>query len=233
MLKYIELILSKVKVLDYKKDVKYIIGVALSAISIVVMVVTFVLMYFGSDASIIWFFVGGFGLVIANFILVAVKRQYEFFTDEEPSFWDVAKYNLETTKENFFKRGVAGAIFTSVLIISFIVTVVFGTITLNTYYNKSGAINAGYTYNLQEAERYKGLMEEQLEKGNLKFAAECEKNMEKCIEESEWYLKYYEQMSEKLERQIPQLITVASINGVVFIAYVAFILSTRKRKAEE
>ena len=219
--------------MDYKKDIKYIIGAILAAISVLDMVVTLIMMYFGSDPAIIWFFAGGVGLVIANFIIVSVKRRYELFTGDEPSFIDEAKYNLENAKEKLLKRGVLGVVFLSVLIISFIVTAVFGIRTLNTAYDKNGALNAGYNYNLREAERYKGLMEEQIEKGNLRFAAEFQKNMEKCLEESEWYLNYYNEMSEKLEVQIPELITVASINGVVLVAYIAFILATRKQKVEE
>lgn len=219
--------------MEYKKDVRYIIGVILATVSVLTMVVTFIMMYFGSDPAIIWFFAGGVGLVIANFILVWIKRRYERMTDDEPTNLEILKDNILNLKASIFKRGRLGAAFLLVLVLSFVLTVIFGTRTLITSYEKSGAINAGYNFNLREAERYKGIMEEQLKKGNLKFAAECEKNMNKCLEESEWYLQYHGELSEKLEKQRPQFLAVATVNVVLLIAYVAFVLVYKKSKAED
>ena len=112
----------------------------------------------------------------------------------------------------------------------FVATVVVGIRTISTYYERNGALNAGYYFNLREAERFEELRIEETEKGNLKFAAEFEKNRDKCIEESAWYLNRYGELDKILKAQIPVLITVASVNGVVLFINIIFILVIRKQK---
>ncbi len=219
--------------MNYKKDIMYILGVGLAAVSVLLMVVTFVLMGFGSDPSIIWFFIGSIGLVVSNFILVSVKRKYETVFEDEPSALDIAKDNFETAKEKIFKKGILGAVLLGVLVASFITTAVMGIVVLNTSYQKSGAINAGYHFNLREAERYEQLRIEQVEKGNLRFAAELENNRDKCIKESEWYLSYYGELTEKLSSQVSVLIIMATVNGVILVIYIGFVLVKKRKEQRE
>ncbi len=219
--------------MGYKKDAKYILGVVIAILSVLLMAVTFVLMGFGSDPAILWFFVGSFGLVLSNFIIVSVKGKYERAFEDEPSNLEIAKENIQNFKQRLFKRGVFGAAFLGLLVVCFVVTAVVGIKTLNTAYQKSGALNAGYHYNLRQAEQYEQLRIEQLSKGNLKFATELEYSRDKCIEDSEWYLSYHNELSEQLSKQKNVLLVTASVNAVILVGYIAFVLIKKKEKQRE
>ncbi len=219
--------------MGYKHDLRYRIGISLAVISVIDMIVTFALMGLGSDPAIIWFMLGGVVLVISNFIIISAKRRYEQVEESNVTRIEIAKESLANAKNRLFKRGVLGVVLLFLLMACFIATAVMGIATLKTAYEKSGAINAGYHFNLREAERYEGLMEEELQKGNEKLAEEFSKNRDKCISESEWYLQYYGELSEKLDVQLSRLVVMAAINAVVLAVYIAFVLAHKKTQAEE
>ncbi len=219
--------------MGYKHDLSYRIGILLAAISVIDMVITFILMGLGSDSAIIWFMLGGVVLVISNFIIISAKRRYEQVEVSNVTRIEIAKENIINAKNRLFKRGVLGALIFILLVCCFVATAVMGIATLTTAYQRNGAINAGYHFNLREAERYEGLIEEELQKGNERLAEEFSKNRDKCISESEWYLQYYGELSQKLDAQLPYLVATASVNAVVLAVYIAFILAHKKTQAEE
>ena len=56
----------------YKKDKRYIVGAVLTAASLLILAVTFVLMGMGSDKAVVWFYFSLPALVIGSFIMQAV-----------------------------------------------------------------------------------------------------------------------------------------------------------------
>ena len=52
----------------YKKDKRYIVGAVLTAASLLILAVTFVLMGMGSDKAVVWFYFSLPALVIGSFI---------------------------------------------------------------------------------------------------------------------------------------------------------------------
>ena len=211
--------------MEYKKDKLYRAAVILAVISIVDITVTFLMMSYSSNLGLIfWCFGGGVLVVIANFIMVAVKRKYERVYEDEPSISEVVKENATSFKDFLFKRGVAGFVAMLVLVASTGFFAVSGIRVLSTKYERSGSLNAGYNFNLREAERYDGLAQEELEKGNEKLAGEFRLNAEKCRAESVVYLERYESLAVEYQARL-NLFYLASGLFVVYTAgYVIFII---------
>lgn len=93
----------------YKKDKRYIVGAVLTAASLLILAVTFVLMGMGSDRAVVWFYFSLPALVIGSFIMQAVKRMYEKAdmdgTKPMPYF-----YYLKTAVRKMQKKGIADTV---------------------------------------------------------------------------------------------------------------------------
>ena len=214
--------------MEYKKDKLYRFAVVLAVLSIVDMSIMFLMMAYSYETyPIVWFFIGGFALVIANFIMVGVKRKYERVFEDEPPIGEIVKENAISFKDFLFKRGVAGFVAMLLLVTSFGFFAVSGIMVLSTKYERSGAINAGYRFNLREAERYDGLAEEELEKGNEKLANEFRLNAEKCRADSEWYLSRYLSLSYLLQERLNLFYTALGIFIVYTVGYCIVIFVTK------
>lgn len=214
--------------MEYKKDKVYRVAVVLAAISIVDMVITFLMMSYSSNLNlIVWCFGGGVLLVIANFIMVAVKRKYERVYEDEPPIGEIVKENAISFKDFLFKRGVAGFVAMLLLVTSFGFFAISGIRVLSTKYERSGAINAGYHFNLREAEKYDALSEEELEKGNEKLAEEFRLNAEKCRADSEWYFLRYLSLSCLLQERLNLFYFALGIFVVYTVGYFIVIIVTK------
>lgn len=217
--------------MEYKKDKLYKFAVGIAIVSIIDMVITFLMMSYSSNLRLIlWFFIGGFLLVIANFIMVSVKRKHERVYYEKPSVGEIVKENVGNFKAFLFKRGIVGFFALIMLVLTFAAFAVIGVKTLTTAYQKSGAINAGYHFNLREAERYEGLMEEELEKGNEKLAEEFRLSAEKCREDSQWYLEYHEVLTERLNTQVKYLIVASVAFFVSLSGHIALVVIYKEKQ---
>lgn len=93
----------------YKKDKRYIVGAVLTAASLLILAVTFVLMGMGSDKAVVWFYFSLPALVIGSFIMQAVKRMYEKAdmdgTKPMPYF-----YYFKTAVRKMRKKGIADTV---------------------------------------------------------------------------------------------------------------------------
>ncbi len=218
--------------MEYKKDKLYRVAMFLAIVSIVDMVITFLMMSYSSNLNLIlWFFAGGVLLVIVNFIMVAVKRKYERVFEDDPTVSEIVKENAISFKEFLFKRGTAGFLALLVLVAAVGFFAVTGIKSLSAYYEKSGAINAGYHFNLREAERYYGLMDEELEKGNEKLAEEFRLSAEKCIEDSKWYLSRYEVLTVQFRDTFNIFKIASGVLAVTVAGYIAFVIVYKKRQS--
>ena len=217
--------------MEYKKDKLYRFAFVLTILSIVDMSIMFLMMAYSYETyPIIWFFIGGFALVIANFIMVGVKRKYERVYEDEPPVGEIVKENAVSFKNFLFKRGTAGFVALLILVSSVVFFAVTGISTLNTSYEKSGAINAGYHFNLREAERYDGLAEEALEKGKEKQAEEFRLNAEKCRTDSEWYYEYHGVLTKKLGQKVKVFIAASVTLAVTVVGDIAFVVIYKKKQ---
>lgn len=61
----------------YKKDKRYIVGAVITAASVVIISVTFIMMGFGSNKAIVWFYFSLPALVIGSFSMQSTRRMYE------------------------------------------------------------------------------------------------------------------------------------------------------------
>ncbi len=220
--------------MEYKNDKIYRVAVVLAVISIIDMTVTFLMMSYSSNLNLIfWCFGGGVLLVIANFIMVAIKRKYERIYEDEPSIGEVVKDNAISFKEFLFKRGLVGFVAMLVLVVSVGFFAVSGIRVLSTKYDRSGYLNAGYHFNLREAEKYDALVEEELEKGNEKLAKEFRLNAEKCRAESVVYLERYESLGDEYQERLNLFYVALGIFVVYTASYVIFIVVKKSNQRVE
>lgn len=61
----------------YRKDKRYIAGAVITAASVVIISVTFIMMGIGSNKAIVWFYFSLPALVIGLFVMQSTKRMYE------------------------------------------------------------------------------------------------------------------------------------------------------------
>ena len=115
--------------MKYKKNFWYILGIVLTFASVLIMSVTMVLMFFGSNIAIIWFFAACPVLVFGVLTSQAVKRRYEeaVACDREPvpMFWHI-RYTVLLLREFIASRGLLRVIFTALTCLSVIATLVLG-----------------------------------------------------------------------------------------------------------
>ena len=220
--------------MDYKKNIFYIIGSFIVALSVLDLVATFVMMGMGFDSAIVWFFIGSVTLVIGLFISQTAKRKCEegYYDYKRPSRFAIFKETLGNVFRIVFKRGVLGALSLLVLIVSIAATAVFGFRCAKTAFDRGGALNAGYANSISEAERYKILMEEQLKEGNQLRADNFKASMEKALLDSEEYLKVGEKLSSKLDKQLDCLYygLAASVCSTALYISVAILYKRKKDK---
>lgn len=99
----------------YRKSPWYIAGLIITGIAVAVMLVTMVMMYYGNDAAIIWFFGACPVLLIGYFMVQTTIRRYEEAdaTDGEPlpMFWRIrfAYHNLKVRviTKNLWRKIIA------------------------------------------------------------------------------------------------------------------------------
>ncbi len=217
--------------MDYKNNIFYIIGSGIVALSVIDLVVTFAMMGMGFDNAIIWFFIGCVTLVIGLFMSQTAKRRCEegYYEFKRPSKLVVLKENFSSVFGFLFKRGVIGAVAIILVICSVAVTAILGIRCAKTAFDRGGPLNAGYNYSLSEAERYKSLMEEQLQEGNDIRAENFKAAMEKAIKDSEEYLKIGQKLTEKLNKQLPPFYYSLAASASMVAFYITVIVLYKRK----
>ena len=220
--------------MDYKKNIFYIIGSAMTALSALDLVVTFAMMGMGFDSAIIWFFIGCVTLVIGILMAQSAKRKCEegYYEFKRPSKLAILKEAFSAFFSFLFKRGFVGAVTLVLLVGSIVVTAIFGFKCAATSFKCGGALNAGYNYSISEAKRYKILMEEELENGNQLRADNFKASMEKALLDSQEYLKVGEKLTVQLDNQLVNLYYALAADAALVALYIAVAVLNKRNQTE-
>ena len=220
--------------MDYKKNIFYIIGSAMTALSALDLVVTFAMMGMGFDSAIIWFFIGCVTLVIGILMAQSAKRKCEegYYEFKRPSKLAILKEAFSAFFSFLFKRGFVGAVTLVLLVGSIVVTAIFGFKCAATSFKRGGALNAGYNHNISEAERYKILMEEELENGNQLRADNFKASMEKALLDSQEYLRVGEKLTVQLENQLVNLYYALAADAALVALYISVAVLNKRNQTE-
>ncbi len=108
----------------YRKSPWYIAGLIIVGIAVAVMLVTMVMMYYGVDAAIVWFFGACPVLLIGYFMVQTTIRRYEdadaIDGEPLPMFWRIrfAYHNLKVRviTQNLWRKIIASLVALSLLI---------------------------------------------------------------------------------------------------------------------
>ena len=214
----------------YYKDSKWYKFVRIILIiSVLLVASTALLMFFGFDGAIIWFFIGCVLLAISSMVIANMKYKSEVYVEGDYTAIDGIKDFFLGIKTFFTKRGIAGS---SLFLLTLIVTICFafqGVKTAGAVYEYLGTKNAGYYYNAREAERYSKLAEEALINGDEKYAERCRILAEKHFADSESSYKTMQKLKPIKDKNLKRLCAIAVAEVGVFIVYL-IVLKCYKRK---
>ena len=130
--------------MNFKEDRKYKFGRVVFIIGTLDVVVTALMMALGRDAAIAFFFIGCFVMMIGNAVMVSVKFKYQQANEDAPSVGQRIAWRWYDFKEFFKKKGALGSVLFVALLVSILVTSVFGYRALSTAYEYSGYLNGWY-----------------------------------------------------------------------------------------
>lgn len=221
--------------MGHRKITAYKIGVGITTVSIIVMAVCLLLMYLGNNLAILWFFIAAVGLVVGVLTTRIVKTRFEqgYYDGLYMTTAEATVDRIVSLKNRLLKRGVLGAVLVLFSILISIYTAIVGFNTLGTLYERSASYNAGYKYNLREAERYEALAKQYTDEGKTTLADNYLMNAEKCKKESEAYYKTYLKVDAKFDAEWKYAVGVASICVVSWAGYVAFCFIKKSKKSKQ
>ena len=217
----------------YYKDSKwYKIARIILIASVVLVSVSALLMFFGVDAAIIWFFGGCVLLALSSVVIANMKYKSQVYVEGDYTAVDGVKDFFLKLKTFFVKKGIIGS---CLFLLTFCVTVCFvfqGLKTVTSVYEYLGAKNAGYAYNYREGERLGKLAEEAFLNGDEKYAERCFMLSEKHFAESESYYKSMQKLKPIKDKNVRTLGVVAIADASVFIVYLVLVRLRKRRQGD-
>ncbi len=219
--------------MEYKKTLGYRIGFGITVLAIVLLIFTFVLMGFGFDGAIPWFFIGCGVLLIGSFIITFVRHSYERKIYDEPSRFAILKDRISLVRKGFLKRGTLGAVLLTLVVGTTAVTLVMGVKAGVAAYEYAGVKNAGYEYNFNEYQKYKELRDKAVLEDDTVYAMHCETKMKYHLNESQWYYARTGVVREMLNEKLLYLYCAIAINVVTVVGYAVYVIRYRKKYKQE
>ncbi|MBE6798506.1 MAG: hypothetical protein E7525_01830 [Ruminococcaceae bacterium] len=233
--------------MDFKKDNKYKVGRAIFLLGTLDVVVTAVMMFFGRDAAILWFFIGCLVMITGNAVMVSVKYKYQQALEDAPSAGQKIAWRWYDFKGFFKKKGVLGSVLFVALLVSIVSTSVFGIRAFSAYYECNGAYNGGYKYNLKlheekkvEAAEARAEWERLFAEGNFAEAYRKEREADRLEVMAETYLKEsgdnYE-LAQKLrpikEQRLEMFKNVLAVNVWVPVLFIVELITRKLKKRKK
>lgn len=221
--------------MGYRKNFWYILGVVLALASAVVMAVSMIFMYFGSNPAIVVFFAACPTLVIGIFLSGSVKRRYEDAdadgTNPVPMFYTVRycfyKLRLLVAEKGFWRVAV-----TALTAVALITTLVFaglcGSCAYRRYEIKNDAV---YTENEVLYNEYHALWLEARNSGDTESAHEYAAVMDKYHLGNAEYRSLMDKYSAELRDHAVKTALFGAVT--VFFGSVLALYLRKKRKARK
>ncbi len=219
----------------YRKQFWYIAGMVLTFLSVAIMLVSMIFMYFGSNVSVAWFICSCPVLVFGILTAVSTKRRYEeaiaFDREPIPMFWHI-RYVILLLREFIARHGLWRFIFITLTAISLTVTIVFAGICGHFYLERDDIErNIDYMSNNAVYDEYRALWEESYLSGDNETAGKYFEIMEEYqSKNAPGYAKIIE-FTESLNENLLKLGISAAVTAFLGVVMVAYILRQRRLKA--
>ena len=218
--------------MDYNQDKWYKAFRIVFIISLILVVATAVLMGFGADFAIVWFFVGCLILAVSCVAIAHIKYKYQIYSVGDYTARDRFTDFLEDFKNFFLRKGIVGSIVFVALMVSVVCSLLQSAKAISVTYDYLGAKNAGYAFNLRESERYLKLADEALVSGDERYAEHCTEMSKKCLEDSESYYKMAVSLKPKMDKQLEILWFALGVNAGVLVVYIITIAAHKRKTGE-
>lgn len=219
--------------MNYKDSKLYKFFRVICIISIVLVAVTAVMMAFGNDAAILWFFIGCILMAIGGAATAQIKYRYQVYTEGDYTLLDRVSDFILGIRDFFLKKGVVGTVAAVLLTVSVLGSFFCAVRAATAAYEYSGAKNAGYQYNLSEAERYRTLASTAKEDGDERYENYCNEMAEKHLKESESYYSVAEKMKPVKEERLKELYAALAVNTATALFYTGAVLYRKKRSGDK
>lgn len=220
--------------MSYKKDVLFIIGKIIMLCAIAVMAVTFVLMGFGRDNVIVWFFGACPFLIIGMWIMQGVKRRYmesDALDGSPVPMFNSIRIRYSNFKDKVRTDGALKVFYRLFLWVVSICVVICFLVCGDYYYRRAGQFkDPKYT---SGKEKYAA--------SQLEYKAALERNdtekVQEFLEDMDYYRKQYEHF-ETLEEEFAQkgeLWLKISVSAMLFdaLAFAGFAVICYKHRTEK
>ena len=213
--------------MNYRKDFWYILGLAFVLLTVVIMAVSMIFMYYGSAAAILWFFGSSPALVIGVFLMRGTARRYDEPDAETgeplPAFWQL-RYAFHNLKVLVITRDKWRSFLTVLTVLLLISTVILSGICV---YSKfaSNAVTKDPIYN-QNIDNYE-MNRLEWEKARDNGDAEAQQKYFFAMQESEElnykYRKRIATYNQRVKDLLPWTVVSATVTimcGVIMLAYI-------------
>ncbi len=213
--------------MNYRKDFWYILGLAFVLLTVVIMAVSMIFMYYGSAAAILWFFGSSPVLVAGVFLMRGTARRYDEPDAETgeplPAFWQL-RYAFHNLKVLVITRDKWRSVLTVLTVLLLISTVILGGICA---YSKfaSNAVTKDPNYN-QNIDNYQ-MNRVEWEKARDNGDAEAQQKYFSAMQESEELNYKYRQRIATYNQRVKDLFpwsivsaTATVMCGIVMSAYI-------------
>lgn len=221
--------------MGYRKNIWYIIGAVLFILSALLMAVTMVFMYYGSNMAIVWFFAACPFMVAGWLIMQAVKQRYfdACLTDDDPvpMFWRI-RYIWKVLQVVVAHKGLGKVIFASATGLAAAATLTFGVLWGYNVYSRSAVkSDPEFIKNTATYNEYYARWTDARDNGDNDLAHECFNVVEEINRKNYFYRQKIKEYGENAKTYGAVAVAFLSATGLMITVYMTYL--RRKRKFEE
>ena len=215
--------------MNYRKNFWYILGLGLVLLSVVIMAISMIFMYYGSDKSILWFFGSCPIIVIGVFLMRGTARRYDeadLETGEPlPAFWQI-RYALHNLRVLVITHDIWRTVLTIVTIVVAVAAVVLSTVCVHSKLSVSATkkdptfIQNTNTYEMSRSEWEKARKE-----GDTEAQKQYFDTMQNALEDNYKYRERIKNYEERFDSVLPYAVLSAAAAiflGITLSAYIKF-----------
>lgn len=221
--------------MGYKKNFWYISGVISALLSAAVMLVTMIIMYFGSNIAIIVFFAACVPFVAGVLLAGAVKRRYaeaEMSGKEPLPMFYTVRYLFCRVRYLFAEKGAVRVILTGLTVLSFAVTLCFAGFCGHYAYKRHSVKTDGtFVNNKVLYEEYYSLWVSARDEGDEETAHIFFETMEKYNSDNARMREEINKYTEELKKNAAVTLLSGAVTVFFFtLSAVCIVKSKRKRR---
>ncbi|MBO5747240.1 MAG: hypothetical protein J6S13_09180 [Clostridia bacterium] len=213
--------------MNYRKDFWYILGLALVALTVIIMAVSMIFMYYGSAAAILWFFGSSPVLVAGVFLMRGTARRYDEPDAETgeplPAFWQI-RYAFHNLKVLVITRDKWRSFLTVLTVLLLISTVILSGVCIYSKFASSAVTkDPNYNQNIDNYEMSRSEWEKARDNGDTEAQQKHFLAMQDAQDRNYKYRQRIETYDQRVKDLFPWSIVSATATVMCSIIMFAYI----------